>query len=72
MSIEVVRHLPALHELSLYGFRVHNLARLRRGVAVIRVMVRCGAVRCAGVGRWEVMDAAGAAPLVLLLISLLR
>ena len=38
-TAEVVRHLRRLQELSLYGHRRHNLARLRRGVNMIRILV---------------------------------
>ena len=38
-AAEMVRHLRRLQELSLYGHRVHNLARLRRRVNMIRILV---------------------------------
>ena len=36
----LVRHLTKLQELSLYGFRRHNLAAMRRQVNMIRILVR--------------------------------
>jgi hypothetical protein len=38
-AAEMVRHLRRLQELSLYGHRMHNLARLRRRVNMIRILV---------------------------------
>ena len=35
----LVRHLPGLKEVSLYGHRTHDFAQLRRAVNIVRIMV---------------------------------